>query len=603
MIGIWKGLNLKINSKLIADIRYIWSFLGKNRRWQFAGLFLLMLLSFFAEMVSLGAVVPFIGVLTAPEQMMKFEWIRTVMQLLDISSADELLIYLTAGFIVVAFLAAGIRILLLWANTWLSAAMGIQLRSEIYKRTLYQPYNFHIANNSSDLISIVTEKVSLVQNVGIMHILMFMTAIFTSSGIIIMLLLIDPMVAFLTFVVLGGGYLLMGSFSRKLLRKNSQKIARSQPLAIKQLQEGIGGIRDVILDHSQETFLAQYKKYVTEIQKASNQNGFISQLPKYVLELLGIVLIAGLAYYLYMQGRESLPVLAALALGAQRLLPALQQIYFSWSQIVGGQAAIADVVGYMGKEIPVSIVRSEERTSISFDTSIELKDVKFSYTGSNTGALNGISLEISKGAKVGFIGPTGCGKSTLLDLIMGLLKPTNGQLLIDGEPLKPSNIQDWQQKIAHVPQSIYLSDNSIEENIAFGVPKEQIDRSRVEQAAKQAHMDEFIAGLARGYETVVGERGVQLSGGQRQRIGIARALYKQAEVIVFDEATSALDDATEKIIMETINDLDEGLTTLMIAHRLSTLESCDTVYRLADGKIVESGSYEQVCQKLEYIKI
>lgn len=553
-----------------------------------------MILAVFAEMVSLGAVVPFLSALSDPNMLMEKSWFQPIAHLLGVQAADELLLPLTLIFISAALFSASLRILLLWLNTRLTAGMSIQLRSELYRRTLYSPYEFHLFNNSSKLITLVTQKIGSVSGAAIMHVLMLVIASMTSIAIIMTLLLIDPVVAFLTFGVVGGGYIMMGYVSRKMLKRNGHIVADNQPLAIKQLQEGIGGIRDVILDHTQKIFLKNYLEHVLKAERAQKSNSIISQLPKYILELMGIVLIAGLAYYLQVKGEAALPILGALALGSQRLLPSLQQAYFSWSTIVGAQAVIAEVVGYLDVE-STQAKETENTMPISFRELIELEHVSFKYMGTSTDVLDKISLSIPKGSRVGFIGETGSGKSTLLDVIMGLLTPSRGKVLIDGVEINESNRKSWQKHIAHVPQSIYLSDTSILENIAFGVPREQIDTDRVITVAKQAHLHYFIEELPKGYHTFVGERGVQLSGGQRQRIGIARALYKQAEVIVFDEATSALDDATERNVMEAIHSLEDNLTIIMIAHRLSTLKDCDVIYRLSHGKIIESGSYEQVC--------
>lgn len=586
------------NPGILKNIIFLWSFVGKRRHWQLLGLFVLMLVSIVSEMVSLGAVVPFLSALTNPQALMKQTWFQPVIHFLDVKSADDLLLSLTVAFVMAAFVAAGLRVLLLRVNTRLSASMTIQLQSELYQRTLYRPYEFHLANNSSKLISLVTEKIGVASGAAILHGLMLVTAMFTSMAIVMTLLLIEPVVALLAFGVLSVGYILAGYLSRKMLKKNSHIVAKNQPLAIKQLQEGVGGIRDVILDHTQDTFLNNYADSVRKVQLASSNNSFISQLPKSVLELIGIVLIAGLAYYLHMQGKVALPILGVLALGSQRLLPSLQQIYFSWSTINAAQAAIADVVSYLGADPIANNDTEKAATSVNFENSIALEHITFRYAGTSVNVLDDVTLMIPKGSRVGFIGSTGSGKSTLLDVVMGLLTPAGCKMFVDGVEIDEHNRQSWQRYIAHVPQSIYLSDSSIQENIAFGKPTERIDLNRVIVAAKQAHLHHFIEKLPDGYETFVGERGVQLSGGQRQRIGIARALYKQSSVIVFDEATSALDDRTEKIVMDAIiNSLGKNLTVLIIAHRLSTLKDCDVVYKLSYGKIKESGSYEQMCTK------
>lgn len=582
----------------LSNIIALWSYLGKKRRLQFLFLFILNIISVFAEVVSIGAVVPFLSALTAPEKLMELNWFQPIIAVLDIQSSEQLLLPLTVGFVIVAIFATAIRILLLWVNTRLSASMGIQLRNDVYARALYQPYEFHIAHNSSQLISIVTEKVGATIGAGILHVLMLITALVTSLAIIGTLLLIDPLVALVAFLVLGGGYMIMGYLSRKKIIDNGNIIAKNQPNAVKYMQEGLGGIRDVIIDNSQNVFIKSYTKVAANIQLASMRNSFLGVLPKSLLEMIGIILIVTLAYYLQTKGQAALPILGALALGAQRLLPSLQQVYFSWSTINGTKAILADVLSYLQKPIN-SNSQNQKKTPLKFNDKIILKDISFRYSGTDNNVLENINITIHKGSRIGFIGKTGSGKSTLLDIIMGLLTPTKGKLIVDDIKINNQNIVSWQKNLAHVPQSIFLSDASMAENIAFGVPKEKIDLLKIKKAAKQANIDKFIESLPKKYDTFVGERGVQLSGGQRQRIGIARALYKEANVIIFDEATSALDNATERSVMEAIDSLDKDLTLLIIAHRLSTLKGCDIIYRLDKGSIVESGSYKTIVKDRE----
>lgn len=289
----------------------------------------------------------------------------------------------------------------------------------------------------------------------------------------------------------------------------------------------------------------------------------------------------------------ALPVLGMLALGAQRLLPSLQQLYYSWASITGYQASLADTIMLLDQPLPEELLQPITKPLKIKDT-IRLDAVRFSYTGAGPWVLDGLNLVIAKGARVGFVGSTGSGKSTTLDLLMGLLIPTKGQLLVDRQPVNGNRLRAWQRSIAHVPQSIFLADTTLAENIAFGVPVESIDMERVKQAAYQAQIADFIEQNPEGYQAFVGERGVRLSGGQRQRIGIARALYKQASVLVLDEATSALDNATEQLVMEAIGELNSELTILLIAHRLTTVRHCDFIVELEHGKVVAQGTYEQL---------
>jgi ATP-binding cassette, subfamily B, bacterial PglK len=314
------------------------------------------------------------------------------------------------------------------------------------------------------------------------------------------------------------------------------------------------------------------------------------------MEAIGMTLIAGLAYVMTQQEGgivTAIPVLGALALGAQRLLPALQQAYGAYSTIKGSNSSFKDVLNLLGQPLPEYADQSPPKP-IPFEKEIKLTNLSFRYTEDSPWVLKNTNLSLKKGARIGFIGETGSGKSTLLDIIMGLLPPTNGKLMIDQQPINSQNRRAWRAHIAHVPQNIYLSDSTIEENIAFGIAKEQIDHQRVKKAAQQAQIAELIEQWKDGYQTFVGERGVRLSGGQRQRIGIARALYKQANILIFDEATSALDNETEREVMEVIGNLDKEMTVLIIAHRLTTLKECDSIVKLNKDYTIHVGSYQEM---------
>jgi ATP-binding cassette subfamily B protein len=314
------------------------------------------------------------------------------------------------------------------------------------------------------------------------------------------------------------------------------------------------------------------------------------------MEAVGMVVIAALAYGLSRQPGgvvSALPVLATLALGAQRLLPTLQQGYAAVTLIAGGRASLAKTIELLDQPIPPEAM-APAPPPLRFQDGVCFRGVKFRYSDDSAWVLDGLDLLIRKGARVGFVGSTGSGKSTTLDLLMGLLLPTSGELLVDGLPIAGNRVRAWQRAIAHVPQSIYLADTSLTGNIALGVPQDAIDFDRVRRAARQAQIADFIESRPEGYDALVGERGVRLSGGQRQRIGIARALYKRASVLVFDEATSALDNATEQSVMDAIDGLDRDLTIVLIAHRLTTVQRCDTIVELEGGRVVAQGTYEQL---------
>jgi len=367
---------------------------------------------------------------------------------------------------------------------------------------------------------------------------------------------------------------------------------------IKSLQEGLGGIRDVLIDGTQQFYCKLYRNADLPLRRASGNNQFIGGSPRYAMEAIGMTLIAGLAYVMTQQEDgmvAAIPVLGALALGAQRLLPALQQAYGAYSTIKGSKSSFEDVLNLLDQPLP-EYSGQPLPGPIPFVEEIKLNNLNFRYTEDSPWVLKNISLSLKKGSRIGFMGVTGSGKSTLIDIIMGLLPATEGELIIDNQIINTQNRRAWQAHIAHVPQNIYLSDSTIEENIAFGIEKEKIDHQRVKNAAQHAQIAHLIEQWKDGYQTFVGERGIRLSGGQRQRIGIARALYKQANVLIFDEATSALDNETEQAVMDAIEDLGKEITVLIIAHRLTTLKGCDKIVKLDKNHTIHILTYEEMME-------
>jgi ABC-type multidrug transport system fused ATPase/permease subunit len=577
-------------------LKRLWRHINVRRRRQFWLLLIMMLLASFAEILSIGAVLPFLGVLTAPERIFQIPAAQSIIHVLNITKPTQLLLPLTITFIVAVIISSAMRLLLLWTSTRLSFATGADLSINIYRRTLYQPYAVHCARNSSEIINGISSKAS-----GVIYNIILPVLTLTSSSVILIVILVallalDPFIALSAFGGFGFIYIVIIRLTRKKILIDSERMARESTRVIKSLQEGLGGIRDVLIDGSQEAYCEIYRHADAPLRRAQGDSLFVSTSPRYGMEALGMILIAVLAYFLAQQAdgiSKAVPILGALALGAQRLLPVLQQGYGAWSSIRSGQISLQDTLELLDQSLP-EYADHPPVYSLPFKYSINLKQLDFRYNPLAPYVIKQLNLTIAKGSRVGFIGATGSGKSTLLDIIMGLLHPTNGSLEIDNQIITPGNQRAWQDHIAHVPQSIFLADSTIEENIAFGIPKNKIDPIRVRQAAQQAQIAESIEGWPEQYQTFVGERGIRLSGGQRQRIGIARALYKQADVIIFDEATSALDNDTEKVVMQSIEGLSENLTILIIAHRLTTLKNCTQIIELGDGGIKRIGSYSDI---------
>lgn len=575
--------------KILSKHRKLWDHLSTRRKKQFFILVILMIFASFAEIFSLAAVLPFLGAITSPESIYTNNTLQPFFNLFNINNANEIVMPLTLVFISAALFAGAIRILLLYVLTRLSFATGADLSIQIYKKTLYKSYEEHILSNSSEVINGIITKTNTVIGGIITPTLNFLSSLILLFSILTTLIIIDPLISLIAFSSFGILYSVIFMNMKKKLLDNGHRIADDSTKMVKSLQEGLGSIREVLIDRSQEYYSSIYQQADASFRKASGMNIFITSSPRFAMESVGMSLIAFLAFYLFTQNDDStIPLLGALALGAQRLLPVLQVLYASKSTISSSDASFQDVLGLLESPLP-TYASQPLPILLPFERSIELKNISYKYKGASELVLNNINLKIIKGSRVGFIGETGCGKSTLLDIIMGLLPPSDGNLMIDNVVIDKDNSRSWQGHIAHVPQSIYLSDASLEENIAFAIPKEDINIDKVEEAAKKAKIFNFLKEPESQSvnNTSIGEGGVRLSGGQKQRVAIARAFYKDVDLLIFDEATSALDSNTERGVMKEIESLDKNLTILMIAHRLSTLNFCDIIYKVSKDGVFE----------------
>jgi len=575
----------------------VWRHVSARHHSQIALLAVLMVICAFMEILSLGAVLPFLAALATPEQLMKHVWVASLAARWGVQTADQLALPFAALFAAAVLVAGGLRLLLLWANNRLAFAISGDFSREIYRRTLYQPYPMHLIRNSSVVLSGITQKAEGATKI-VLGQLNLISAALLLLAVMAALLAIDVTASLTACAGFGLIYGVVTWRARPRLRRNSQTVADGQTNVIKTVLEGLGGIRDVLLDGTQSVYLDKYRQADLPMRRAHGDTLFVQGYPRIVVEALGMALIAAVAYGLSRSdggAASALPVLAALALGAQRVLPALQQIFASWTSIASVRVPVADVLTLLDEPLPAEAGRPLPPPLVLWET-IRFESVRFRYAVDRPWVLDGLSLRIGKGIRMGIIGGTGSGKSTMLDVLMGLLEPTEGEITVDGRALDGERLRAWQRSIAHVPQAIFLSDAPIAENIAFGVPPAAIDMDRVRWAAAQAQLADFIETQPGGYMAVVGERGIRLSGGQRQRIGIARALYKQTSVLVFDEATSALDNSTEQAVMEAIRGLDRDLTILIIAHRLTTVRECDRIVEVVDGRAVEYQSYAQMLE-------
>lgn len=585
-----------ITDTLFSHLKSLYRIMETKRQVQIKKLVFFSALASFLELFTIGAIMPFIGALMAPEKIYNLHFFRMVLNYLGVYSPQDIILPFTVLFVVAVVISTAIRFLLQRYTVKLAFSIGIDLCSLAYRKMLYQPYLFHVKTNSSEIINTITLKLSEVIFYIVLPCVILMSSTLVLMAMLGAVLYFLPLSSFGILLGFGLFYSLISKNTKKRLSSNSVKISADSTLVLKKLQEGLGAVRDIILDGTQEHHLKSFHALMIRFRQTQAENQILSAVPRYVIESIAMLFVATLAYLFSLNEgglAAELPKLVAIALAMQRLLPVVQQIYMSLSTIQGFQGSLKDSLLLLEKAPQVSSVVS---TEVSFNKSLTLNNVAFRYSPELNNVLDGFDLTINNGECIGIIGATGSGKSTLIDLIMGLNLPTDGCIRVDDVELSNKNLRSWQNKIAHVPQNIYLADATVVENIAFGVPSDEIDIDRVHQAAKLAQIHEMILALPDGYSTEVGERGAQLSGGQRQRIGIARAFYKKARLLVLDEATSALDNDTEEQIINAVKRVAEleGITTIMIAHRLTTLKSCNRIIELMNGKLVKTMKYDDI---------
>jgi len=574
----------------------LWKQIPKYFQFRFLLLLFLAIASSLSEVVSIGAILPFLGAITDPQKIFNSPFFSGFISLIGITNSSEILLPVTIIFSASILIAGIMRLILLRTQISLNQKLAIVFGVEIYKQALHQPYLIHVSRNSSEVIATITQKVGTLIGSGVHPVVSIATSIIMIFIIMFSLIILSPIIAISSVVGFSAIYILISLLSKKRLAHDSEKINTSYSKVVQVLQEGLGGIRDVILTQTQETYISSFRNTEVEMREAMIRVQIISSSPRYIIEMLGMLLIAYLALYVSKienGGIGAIPMLGALALSAQRILPLLQQTYAGWTSLVSGKSSMADALNFLDPSKTDNHLYPV-KAALEFKKYLSLNAISFRYPESETDVLRNLSLLIPKGERIGFIGNTGGGKSTLLDIVMGLLHPTKGVITVDGEVLNLDSMDAWQKKIAHVPQSIFLSDSTVLENIAFGMSTDEIDEDRVRQAAIKAQIHHDIESWPLKYSTIVGERGVRISGGQRQRLGIARALYRNAEILIFDEATSALDNQTEKAVINILRELSNEVTILMIAHRVTTLQGCSRICRLDQGEITQIGTYEEV---------
>jgi ABC-type bacteriocin/lantibiotic exporter with double-glycine peptidase domain len=552
----------------------------------------------FLESVAVASIMPFLAVLFAPDLAVLDPRVSKAVAFFGASRQSEALAYLGAIVLLIMVIANTFSAATTWLMLRFANRQGHALSARVLATYLLKPYVFYLDRHTADLQKNVFGESQRVTNgilVPLVQIVARTSVVLFVSGLLVY---IDPMMAVVVAVVLGGAYAILYGFARATLQHVGKESVEAGTARAVQGIESLAGFKDIRLLGREAQFVAWFEQPSLRYADAQTKAQALGLLPRYAIETIAFSLILLMAIYLLGTGRDAgelLPVLGLYAFAGYRLMPALQLIFAGLASIRHNTSALDVLFNEMRDSADIVALAQEPEDRLPIHSEVGLVNVEFQYPGQSGWALRSINVSLAKNTSIALVGSTGCGKTTIVDLLMGLLPPVQGELRVDGVAVSEDRLRSWQRNIGHVPQQIFLRDDTIARNIALGVPDERIDRARLEEASRLANLHAFVTeNLTRGYETLVGDRGIRLSGGQRQRIGIARALYRDPELLVLDEATSALDNVTENAVFEALQALAGRKTIVMVAHRLSTVRSCDRICVMEQGRIIESGTYEEL---------
>jgi ATP-binding cassette, subfamily B, bacterial PglK len=578
-------------------LKNIFGLLNAKEKRKLRLLFVAFILTGIFEIAGIASIAPFMAVVSSPEIIQDNHYLNTIYMYFEFANTNDFLVVLGVAVILLLVFSNAITAFTVWQLTSFANNLSHSLSVNLLKSYLSNSYEFFLNNNSSTLEKNVLSEVFRGVNGVLLPLLLLAVKAIIVFFILLLLIVVNPFITFTAIFILGGIYLFMYRFIRSYLIQIGKFFIKADSNRYKFVGESLSGIKNIKLNGSELEFVERYSKPSKLHAKFATQNSLITQMPRYLVETISFSGIVSLIIYFIYQGEgaeEVIPLISIFALAAYRIAPAIQQIYQSLSQIKYTLPAINLLFSDIKPEHEYLSDGPANKGFLEFKKSMVLNNIGFKYLNSDRNSLSNINIEIVTNTTIGIVGETGSGKTTLVDLILGLIVPSSGNILIDGNILDKKNLKQWQHNIGYVPQDIFLLDDSITRNIAFSASEESIPIEAIKFVCKIAGISEFIELLPDGYETVVGERGAKLSGGQIQRIGIARALYKNPSVIVFDEATSALDNITEKVVMEAVNNLAHKKTIIMISHRISSIRNCDIINVMDNGSIVDSGTYDEL---------
>jgi len=586
----------------------LYSFLTLHERKYFNVLVVMVLVMAFLDMLGVASILPFIAVLGEPELLQTNTLLKTLFESshhFGILTTKQFLFVLGISVFFLLVISLAFKALTTYALNRFAFLREYSIGKSLIEGYLHQPYSWFLTRHSADLGKNILSEVQMVVHGAIIPVMTLLAQSTVLLALFILLIVIDPMLAFTVFLVLGLSYVTIFFSMSSWLKRLGLVRTKANQERFKLVNEAFDASKLVKMSGLEDIYTQSFSEHAETYAKTQATAQVITQLPRFALEAIsfgGMLLII-----LYLMNKDQsfvslLPIIALYVFAGYRIMPALQQIYGAISQLRFSGPAIDNLYQDLNSLQSINTL-IDNHNPLTFSKSIKFHKVTYSYPDTKQPSLKHIDLSISAFTKVGFVGATGSGKTTIVDVILGLLVPQNGNLTVDDKPITFSNLRQWQKIIGYVPQQIYLKDDSVAANIAFGVPSLEIDSKAVENASIIANLHEFVINdLPEGYATIIGERGVRLSGGQRQRIGIARALYHSPQVLILDEATSALDNITEQVVIDAIKNLNHKMTIIIIAHRLSTVKDCDMIFLLDNGKLKAQGRFDELKVKNEMFK-
>ncbi len=586
---------------MISNFKKIFTLFSRRERRQTFWIFLGIMGMGLTEITGIASITPFMAVVSNPDIIHSNKYLHQIYTIMNFTTLNQFMFFLGVLIIFVIAFSNGYSAFVIWILTRFTFLRGYAISRRLLIKYLNQPYVFFLNRNTAELSENILMEVNRVITGVLIPSMDVITRIVITVSILVMLIIVDPVLAISVAFVLGGSYSAVFWFVRKKLSTIGELCVEARSQYFKAASEALGGVKDIKLLGRESVFIRRFSVPSRSFAKYEASYITIALMPKYALETIafgGILLIV-----LYLIGvkqnlEHALPLVALYSFAGYRLMPSLQRMFSGLAIIRYNLPALDllyDDLTRQGDYASIELESDEQVEPLSFNDKIALRDIVYYYPNTQAPAVDKLNIEIRSNTTVGFVGMTGSGKTTTVDIILGLLSPSGGTFVVDGVEITKHNVRNWQRNLGYVPQSIYLTDDAVKHNIAFGVADDKIDNDAVEQAARIANLHDFVeTELPDKYETVIGERGIRLSGGQRQRIGIARALYHNPKVLIFDEATSALDGITENAIMDAIKSLSGKRTILMIAHRLTTVKECDVIYMLEKGKVIAHGTYSEL---------